>query len=322
MNEVLASTTIFSLRADLPTVLPAPPEGAEDKYDSALLIGESTRESCLVRKFSAAGATLVVPTPPTEGAAYILELKNGQTIFGTISWCEEGEVGFLFDHPMDVVGTLARNLAILPAERRRVPRVEMSQTVSIRRGSDTEFTRARDVSTAGVGIETDLELEIDDPVEIAFDGLRPITGVVKWSSGRFAGVAFDHELGWQTLMPWLRQVQSRPSPSTRPRSVFEEERGFGLAADKQAIRLDAPGRIREGVRWWNIQVRILTPTLIEFDAPATFAKGAQLWLSLPGAAGWPTSVIEADHNRYLAEFRLPLRPHDLALVSQGRLIAS
>ncbi|MEI9927067.1 MAG: PilZ domain-containing protein [Sphingomonas sp.] len=310
----------FSLDADLPT--PTEPDGSDEGLDPAVLIGESIREACALRTFSAVGATVRLAIPPALGEAHILELRNGQTIFGMITWHADGEAGFVFDTPVDVVGTLARNLAILPAERRRVPRVEFDQTVNIRRGGDAEFTRARNVSTAGVCIETRLDLAPGDAIQIAFDGLRPIDGVVKWTRDGCAGIAFDEELGWQTLMPWLRQVQSRPRRVAVPRrSIHDEERGFGLAADKQAIRIEAPGRVREGVRWWNVDVKILTPTLVEFETTASFAKGAQLWISLSGTAGWPTSVIEVDHHRYLAEFRLPLRPHDLAILAPGRLQA-
>ncbi|MES2444577.1 MAG: PilZ domain-containing protein [Pseudomonadota bacterium] len=323
MTEVLASATVFSLSADLPTALPAPTGDSDHALDTAQLVGESLREACYIRRFSAAGATLRLPIPVEPGDAYILELRNGQAIPGTISWSDAEEAGFVFDLPIDVVGTLARNLAILPAERRSVPRVEIHQTVSIRRGNNVEFARMRDISQTGVGIETDLALQVDDPVQLAVDGLRPVGGVVRWAHHGLAGIAFGEEIGWQTLMPWLRQVQSRPvrSHAPRPLTIHDEERGFGLGADKNVIRLDAPARIREGVRWWNVVVRNLTPTLVEFEAAASFAKGAQLWLSLPGTPGWPTSVIEVEQHRYLAEFRLPLRQHDLALIAPGRLQA-
>ena len=323
MTEVLASSTIFSLGADLPTALPAPAGESDHALDTAQLVGESSRETCHIRRFSAAGATLRFPTALEPGDAYILELRNGQTIPGTINWSDEEEAGFVFDQPIDVVGTLARNLAILPAERRSVPRVEIHQTVSVRRGNNVEFARMRDISQTGLGIETDLALQVEDPVQLAIDGLRPIAGVVRWAHRGLAGIAFNEELGWQTLMPWLRQVQNRPPRAAhKPASFHEDVRGFGLGADKNVIRLDSPARIREGVRWWNVLVRNLTPTLVEFEAAASFPKGAQLWLSLPGTPGWPTTVIEAEQHRYLAEFRLPLRQHDLALIAPGRLQAS
>lgn len=322
MSEVLASSTIFSLTADLPTALPAPAEGHESALDSAVLARDHDRQPCLIRRFTAAGATLRLPTADLlEGDAHILELKNGQTIPGTISWLGEGEAGLVFDATIDVVGTLARNLAILPAERRRVPRVEIHQTVCLHRGNNVEFARTRDISQAGVGIETNIAVQVGDEVQLAFDGLRPIEGKVRWERGGQAGIAFDEELGWQTLMPWLREVQRRPTraPGQRAYGIHDEEHGFGLAGDKQVIRLDAPGRVREGTIWWNVQVRNLTPTLVEFEAAADFAKGTQLWISIPGTAGWPIGVIDSDNLRYLAEFRLPLRPHELALIAPGRL---
>lgn len=324
MTEVLASATIFSLSADLPIALPATLNDSPSALDTALLVGEDDRKVCHIRRFTAAGATLQLAAELTPGDAHILELRNGQTIPGTIAWAGEHEAGFVFDAPIDVVGTLARNLAILPAERRSVPRVEMRQTVSVRRGNNVEFARMRDISQTGLGIETELALQVDDPVSLAIDGLRPIGGIVRWAHHGVAGIEFSEDLGWQTLMPWLRQVQNHPMRSQQPRPLayHEEDRGFGLGADKQVIRLDSPARIREGVRWWNVVVKNLTPTLIEFEAAAAFAKGAQLWLSLPGTPGWPTTVIEVDGHRYLAEFRQPLRQHDLTMIAPGRLQAS
>ena len=324
MTEVLASATVFSLAADLPTALPAPMGDSNLALDTALLVGETARKTCHIRRFSAAGATLRLTAELTPGDAHILELRNGQTIPGTIAWSGDDETGFVFDQPIDVVGTLARNLAILPAERRSVPRVEMRQTVSVRRGNNVEFARMRDISQTGLGIETELALQVDDPVSLAIDGLRPIGGTVRWAHHGIAGIEFSEDLGWQTLMPWLRHVQSHPmrGQAPRPPALHDEDRGFGLGSDKNVIRLDSPARLREGVRWWNVVVRKLTPTLVEFEAAATFAKGAQLWLSLPGTPGWPTTVIEVEDHRYLAEFRLPLRPHDLAMIAPGRLQAS
>jgi hypothetical protein len=322
MSEVLASSTVFSLTADLPTALPAPMAGHESAFDTAVLARDHDRHPCLIRRFTAAGATLrIAGADLIEGEALILELKNGQTVPGTVSWLGEGEIGFVFDSTIDVVGTLARNLAILPAERRRVPRVEIRQTVCIHRGNNVEFARTRDISQAGVGIETSIAVQVGDAVEMAFDGLRPISGTVRWERGGFAGIAFDEELGWQTLMPWLREVQRRPTPAPSPavQGILDEERGFGLTADKQAIRINAPGRVREGTLWWNVQVRNLTPTLVEFEAAADFTKGTPLWISIPGTVGWPITVLDSNNLRYLAEFRQPLRPHELALIASGRM---
>ncbi len=123
-------------------------------------------------------------------------------------------------------------------------------------------------------------------------------------------------------MPWLRQTQRNPSRAANAaplRALHEEVKGFGLSNDKHAIRVDAPARVREGAHWWNVRVRNITPHLVEFEAEALFDKGAQLWVELPRIAGWPATVIDGDgHGHYLAEFRLPLRQHDLAQLGGPR----
>ncbi|MEI9850729.1 MAG: PilZ domain-containing protein [Sphingomonas sp.] len=171
MTKVLASATIFSLFADPPAALPAPIPGSEGALDAAVLVGESDRLDVAIRRFSAAGAVLSLPAALEPGEAWILELRNGQCIEGSVAWATGTEAGFAFARTIDVVGILARNLAILPAERRSVPRVELRQIVGIRCGGEFELARARDISQAGVGIDTALHLAPDDEVQIAFDGL-------------------------------------------------------------------------------------------------------------------------------------------------------
>ena len=320
MAEGAVSTTIFSLSAEIPASCPPPSLAGNTAHDTGWLVGDQGRLPCSICKFSSAGATLRMPDPPEQGAACALELGNGQCIPGVISWRDDDEAGFLFDSPIDVVGTLARNLAILPAERRRLPRVELRQIVGIRHGTDFEFARTRDLSQAGVGIEASLKLTQDDRVQVAFDGLSPLGGVVKWAEAGKAGIAFDAELTWQTLMPWLRKAQANPGRAPPQRTV-DEAPHFGLGANKQVVRMNAAARVREGTRWWNVQIRNLTPFLVEFECVTPLAKGTQLWFWIPGFTGWPASVIDTDGHHYLAEFRLPLRQHDLDQLLPSRLAA-
>ena len=62
----------------------------------------------------------------------------------------------------------------------------------------------------------------------------------------------------------------------------------------------------------------LSPHLVEFHSAARFVPGNQLWVSLSGFTGWPASVVEVDQHHYLAEFRLPLRQTDFALLAPSR----
>ncbi|MGK6357084.1 PilZ domain-containing protein [Sphingomonas sp. DT-207] len=311
MSQLVASATIFSLAGDLPRSLVHDPE-APTEFDAAHLIDGADRHPCSLHKLSALGATLRAAGPLHQDAPMRLELANGQSMDGRLAWHRDREVGFVFDQPIDVIGALARNLASLPADRRRVPRVETQQTVSIRHNGRVELARSRNISQGGAGIETRLALAAGDAVQLTFDGLRPLDGVVRWVQDGLAGVRFGEELAWQTLMPWLRQLQQN---GARASTGIEME---GLIPDKHAVRIDAPARIREGVRWWNARIRALTPHLIELDTRASVTTGTQLWISLPNVGGGPANVIETRGGRILCEFRLPLRPTDLGLITGGR----
>lgn len=315
MTQGLASSTIFSLTAEPPAALALDPD-SRAQFDSAFLVGEEGRAPCAIRRLSAAGATIQLEDDDeetSEGDRLLLELTNGQSLEGEIAWRLDSDAGFVFDSPIDVIGTLARNLVALPAERRSVPRVELHQTVSIHLGNGkTEFTRARNISQGGIGIETLIDHEPGEQVQVVVDGLRPLDGKIVWARDGQAGIAFDEELGWQVLMPWLRQVQQTPTHHVRAALMHEPQ---GMIPDKHVIHLNAPARVREGVRWWNVKVRGLTSHLVEFESAAPFAPGSQLWVSLPEIGGGPASVIEASNNRFLCEFRLPLRARDLGLIS-------
>jgi len=314
MIQALRSATVFSLSADPPRAVLSQPD-AQAAFDAAFLVSDCERFPCSLERLSSAGATLQLGAQLAKDEPMHLEMASGQSVAGKVDWCAEGEAGFVFDEPVDIISTLARTLASLPAERRAMPRVEIRQLVSIRSGNKVEHARTRNISQGGVGIDTKLELAVGDSVQLTFDALRPLDGTVRWTQDGQAGIAFDEGLGWQTLMPWFRHLQRAHSGSERaPLDVA----GEGMIPDKHAIRLDAPASVREGVRWWNARVRGITAHLVELETRAAFATGAQLWVSLPEIGGGPANVIEIAHNRILCEFRLPLRPHDLTLVTGGK----
>lgn len=312
MSQLVASATIFSLAGEPPRALVHDPE-APAEFDAAWLVDGVDRVPCSLHKLSAVGATLRLDDALLLDIPMTLELANGQSVHGRLAWNSGDAAGFVFDQPIDVIGALARNLASLPAERRRVPRVETQQTVSVRHDGKVELARTRNISQGGAGIETQLPVATGDLVQLIFDGLRPLEGTVRWIDGALAGVHFAEELAWQTLMPWLRQVQRTALAHAAPSAEVE-----GLIPDKHAVRIDAPARIREGVRWWNARIRALTPHLVELDTRAPVVAGTQLWISLPNIGGGPANVIETRGGRILCEFRLPLRPSDLGLIAGQR----
>lgn len=315
MTQGLRSATIFSLAAEPPRAIVQDGD-AHAEFDAAHLVSASERYAVSLQKLSAAGATFALQASLEHGEPLSLELANGQRIPGRIDWCEHGEAGLIFDDRIDVIGAIARNLASLPAERRNMPRVEVQQAVSIRTSRRTVLARTRNISQGGACLEGKIDLAAGETAHLTFDGLRPLRGSIRWVLGGLAGVAFDEELSWQTLMPWLRHSQqliATPAPGSAPIGQAES-----LIPDKHAIRLDAPARVREGVRWWNARVCALTAHLVELETRARVAVGTQLWVAMPEIGGGPASVLEVGHNRILCEFRLPLRPSELGMFSGNR----
>jgi hypothetical protein len=305
-----ARAAIFSLAGELDP----PPSGASDHATPATLALPDGARDCFVHRITSRGASLTVSGPVSHGDRATIELPFGLAAQGWIDGQDPAALAFRFDAPLDVVGALARCLAALPAERRQMPRIELRQRVCMRHSGQADFAWTRNLSPSGIGIETRAALAIGETVELTLDGLRPIVGEVRWAERGQAGIAFAEALGWQLLMPWLRKVAdaapraARPKPDTSPST---------LGAVKDALRLDLPTHVRSGVNWWNVQLSALSNALVEFESATEFAPRASLWMSLPEIGGWPIRVIECHGARHVAEFRVPLRQHEMSRLAEA-----
>ncbi|MEG3180755.1 PilZ domain-containing protein [Sphingomonas sp. LT1P40] len=302
-----ARSAIFSLSTDLDS--PSPP-GAADEAAPALLRLADGDQDCFVHRITSTTATLTVTGPVDHNARATIELPFGLSAEGAITGHDPAALAFRFDTPVDVVGALARCLAAQTADQRQMPRIELRQRLCVRHSGQVDFAWTRNLSPAGIGVETRAALTPGELVEITLDGLRPIQGEVRWIERGQAGIAFGEEMGWQLLMPWLRKIATgRPTPAA-------ESTPSTLGAVKNALRLDIATHVRSGVSWWNAQLNTLSSGLVEFESATEFTPLSSLWLSLPEIGGWPIRVLECHGARHVAEFRVPLRPHEMALLAE------
>jgi hypothetical protein len=195
--------------------------------------------------------------------------------------------------------------------------VELACELRIRARAGIEVATTRDISQGGAKIETGLALEPDEPVEVTIEGLGSIGGVVRWRKDGLAGIEFSPELGWQELMPWLRQARdlshrARPARVTpvmpiapAPWQVPAQDPP-DLAG--KAVHLNIPARVREGNNRWKIEVASVNTRQIEFDSFAALRLGTLLWLALPGLEGWSARVVKLEGFRFTCEFTHPLHP--------------
>lgn len=303
MELVQTSATVFSLIADLP----APPGSgtrADALLDPVTLAGTNGTVDAGLQWIGPCGAKLRCTAQPAADARASLILEGMDPIASRILWCAGDAIGLAFDARVDILGLVARNLARATVGDRRLPRIELRQTVGVHCNGTIQQLAMHNISQGGIGLDAGM-LVADAKVGLTFDGLRPLDGTVRWVRGDAAGIAFVEELGWQTLFPWLRGLQHMPQPA-RSRSILG-----GLLRDSLALRLDSPGRVREGVRWWNCRVHAVTARQVEFEAAHGFSPGASLWVALPEIGGGPVRVVRTSQGRTLAEFRMPLRDQDL-----------
>lgn len=304
--------TVYSLSGDVPPIEPPVDEVDEAALQRASLAGGSIRRICLIRKIASAGAVLHADMPTEEGQRLELELETGEHLAGVITWRRGCEIGLRFDHPIDVLPILARNLVSQTGERRRMPRVEVSCQALLEAGAQRELVLVRDIAQGGAKIETPFPLAPEDSITVTPEGLRPVDAVVRWVNGHTAGVAFEPELGWQELMPWLKARRDAPpvdflapASSTVPADALREASAAGAAG---GVQLNLPAKVREGTRRWQIDVGSLTQHRVEFDCYAALRLGTLLWIVLPGLEGWPARIVAVDGYRFTCEFTQSLHP--------------
>ena len=303
--------TVYSLTGEVPPIEAVAEDADASVFQPGELVLGSIREVCLIRKISAAGAILHADIPIEEGGRLELELGTGEHLDGTIAWRRGSELGLRFDAPIDVLPILARNLVSQPGERRRMPRVEVFCPARLDLGSGPVLVTIRDIAQGGAKIEAPASLQPEDRVVLTPEGLRPLASIVRWSSGKIAGLAFDPELEWQELMPWFRARSVMPSAdfAAAPAPPLPTGAPVQREAEKPGgVQLNLAARVREGTRRWNIDVASLTSRTVDFDCYSALRLGTLLWIVLPGLEGWPARIVSIDGYRFTCEFTQPLHP--------------
>lgn len=304
--------TVYSLTGQVPPIETVVEDADASVFQPGEIVVGSIRQVCQIRKISSAGAVLHADIPVEEGGRLELELETGQHLDGTIAWRRGSELGLRFDAPIDVLPILARNLVSQPGERRRMPRVEVCCAGRLDLDSGPVLVTIRDIAQGGAKIEGPIALKAEDKVTLTPEDLRSITGVVRWSAGNVAGLAFEPELDWQELMPWFRARRDAPIANfgSAPTAPAIEDCAAHADAPAEAgdVHLNLAARVREGTRRWNIDVASLTSKSVEFDCYSALRLGTLLWIVLPGLEGWPARIVSIDGYRFTCEFTQQLHP--------------
>ena len=201
------SLTSFVMEARLPWAegSSAAPAGA-GRFDEGFVIDSGQRRLCTIRSISPLGATLTGELAVRQGEELALELVSGQRPAATVEWVGAGEAGVRFRQPIDVLALINRTLVSQPTERRRMPRVELRCGVRLHWGSSHCAAVLRNISARGMQLEADALPAKGTFVSALIDGLIVPPGEVMWRKDNLAGIQLMEELGWTSLMPWIRKV--------------------------------------------------------------------------------------------------------------------
>jgi len=208
MADVL-SVTAFVMENRLPWPDDGSAPDAGGPFDAGLLYGAGQPRSCSIRKISALGATLRGELANTPGEEVFVELATGQRPAGTVDWVAGGEAGVRFKQPVDMLALINRNLVSQPAERRRMPRVELRCTVQLKWGASLSTAMSRNISAGGLQVEGGSLPPRGTYVSLFIDGLNLPPGEVVWRKGDLAGIELLEDLRWSSIMPWIRDTMRK-----------------------------------------------------------------------------------------------------------------
>lgn len=204
-----SSVTTFIVGERLPWPDDAPPPAALGPFDAGAIYDASSRQDCFIRKISALGATVRAAVAKAPGDPVAIELGTGQRPAGKIEWVRGGEAGVSFNQPVDLLALINRSLINQPAERRKMPRVELRCPVHIKSGGSFDRVTMRNISANGLQIEGEDLPAMGTFVSLFVDGLVVPPGEIVWRKDNLAGIELFEEMSWTSIVPWIREIMRK-----------------------------------------------------------------------------------------------------------------
>jgi len=201
-----ASVTTFVMGARLPWPDESPGADFAGPFDDGIIHNSGFRQHCSIRKISALGATLRCNVQNATGEELTIELPSGQRTSAIVEWSDRGETGMRFAKPIDVLALINRKLVSQPIDRRSMPRVEIRCGAYIKRGEEFVAATIRNISARGFQLEGDALPPPGTYVSLFVEGLSIPPGEIAWRKGKLAGIELFEELGWSSILPWIREI--------------------------------------------------------------------------------------------------------------------
>ncbi len=207
MRDQSPETTGFSLDHRPPA---RPNRRIDARHMTLLRVGaltvEGRRELCLIKNISSGGMSIRPYCSLEAGMPVLIELKTGMSVFGTVSWTDDGAVGVEFDEPVDVLEILS---AADDRPRPRMPRIEIDCYATVRNGAALHGLSVCDISQGGVKLAGEVAIDTANDLSVTLPGMAPQAGSLRWSGEGHIGLTFNRLLALPELVEWLRSIRER-----------------------------------------------------------------------------------------------------------------
>jgi hypothetical protein len=204
-----SSVTSYIVGDRLPWPDDSPASPSAGPFDAGAIYHGTSRRECSIAKISAHGATLRGAAARAAGDRVSVELGTGQRPAGTVAWVSGDEAGVYFHQPVDLLALINRSLIGQPAERRSMPRVEISCAAHLKWAGRCEFVTLRNISARGLQIAGEDLPAADTFVSVLLPGLAVPGGEIVWRNDGRAGIELFEELSWTSLLPWIRDMMRK-----------------------------------------------------------------------------------------------------------------
>lgn len=178
----------------------------------AKLLADGCEYLCIVRDVSESGVKLRLfhPLPPLRpgSSGFALEITTGESFPIESVWEQEGEAGFRFTAPVD----LLRFIAEAGPFPKRPVRLKVEHPALIAFGGQEHFAMIQDLSRQGAGIETEQLLAIGQKLRFSARELPHFDATVCWRQHPAYGLVFDQLLSLEQLALRTFRIQHPLAP--------------------------------------------------------------------------------------------------------------
>lgn len=156
-----------------------------------------------IKNISSSGVMIELHPSLELGDTTTVALTDDLELVGSVRWREGALVGMQFCSDINVTELLANLTIHNKSQPARLPRVRMTRSIILRIGSTLAKAEIRDISPAGIRIDTHYQFQVGNRLTLMVPELGDIAGTVRWQKGAEIGIKFQERVSVPQITDWL-----------------------------------------------------------------------------------------------------------------------